>query len=148
MVIYGNMSRKANKAFQTCRNRSVEFTPWDKQGVGGGLIRSGTRDPTDVNHHNRFWGFSAKLTCAGTEDQGIVIEAPRYDYPTQPHAREALKQVAAEYMCGGCIFANMDPAAISEQRTKEASADAERIIAFTLRQEAYDMLRKAYPGIE
>lgn len=84
---------------------------------------------------------TATLTCPRTEDLGIkVYTMAEGDFGNTPQAYKKLIDHAADLVCMGCIYSDMDMVEVSEERTRVALAETRRVEALTAQHRAEEEL--------
>lgn len=128
------MSRTGRKAFDTCNVRTTEFTDY-------GLIASDDKravrpiDKIARGEKYYYYGATAKLHCPKTEDDRTVIETKSYDDSTSG-AGKRLRSLAGAILCNTCPYPGMSEVEVSIYRGDLARAEAERLQAYKLLEQA------------
>ncbi len=147
-IMSRRMMKAGQKAFDACDVKSVKFSSLSYP-PGVDIIKTdyavipkkakdvasaveGTSDAI-----GRWYGGSrARLDCPYTEDAGVEIESQFNNHLTKEIAYDSLRSIAATIACRTCQYSSMTPVEVTIRRTEFAAAEAERLKAFALLEEA------------
>jgi hypothetical protein len=129
------MGRAGKKAFNKCNVRVVEFERFIYDSETEHVVTEDQREP----HRDYFLrGYRAILRCPRTEDDGVEVASPYKSHDTQRIALAHLRELAGDLICRDCMYPSMTPVQVSIKRKELAEAEAERLHAYKLVQQARD----------
>lgn len=103
----------------------------------------------ESSRKNHYAGSRAIIECPYTEDTGITLESQFDNHNGELRAYESIRKNAGVLACRTCQYSGMTPVEVSIARTEFAKAEAERIKAFELLEEARaEIAQLANPKIE